>query len=259
MSQEYKTAARRTHRRVPHNRPVLVTGTETQEEVALLEPQTEDLTRDTGTLAEPEIGITPVKSSRRSLSLPKFFSKVEKSEVEESTDEDKVVEARMARAKKSLNGKNATTKENDPVASSKPAARAQTPAKPRLFKTRHIIGMVVYLFGANLVLPYERTLTIGMNIEKNLFTIPGINLPVSTSFLLNIITLIVLLYVLVALDFLPNGKQIGNAQVNSRNNNKSVNANTSVPKAPQATIRQGVKGEHDNLYQSYRTNQRKKR
>ncbi|GER87417.1 hypothetical protein KDW_15790 [Dictyobacter vulcani] len=52
-----------------------------------------------------------------------------------------------------------------------------------------------------------------MHIERTLFVVPGINLPVATSFLINIITLLVFLYALVAFDLLPSGKQFAASKV----------------------------------------------
>ena len=230
-------------------------------------PTTEDLAFNTD--AEDQISkvaIAPVATTRSPLRLPKFFSKVEHDKEEVPSNTDGIVKARMARAKKSLNGKAATTTiENEPEVSAKPVVKAKpnTPAKkPQLFKSRHIIGMVLYLFGANLLLPYEATFIKSVNLEKNIYTIPGINLVLTTSLILNIITLIVFLYLLVAFDLLPNGKQLSANQSQQKNGTKtssSRNVQDVQARAPQPTIRQGVKGDSDDIYQSYRNKQRKRR
>jgi hypothetical protein len=267
MSQEYNTIARRPRRsRAPRSRPVLVTENEaTSEETP---PTTENLAFDlVPTINEAEAVAAPVQVSRNPLRLPKFFSKVEHKEEESSTSTDEVVEARMARAKKSLSGKAAaTTTEVVADESAKPVVKAKaapaTPAKPRLFKSRHIIGMVAYLFGANLLLPAEASFILSSHLEKNLYRIPGINLQVTTSLLANIVTLVVCLYLLVAFDLLPNGKQLSANQVKPRSSTRTSSSNNSqstLVRTPQPTVRQGVKGESDDLYQSYRSNQRKRR
>jgi hypothetical protein len=247
-----------------------VTGSETALEDSA--PTTDNLELDAApTSSETETVAAPIATSRNPLHLPKFFSKVEHNQEESATSTDEVVEARMARAKKSLSGKAvaATTTEVIESVSEKPVVKAKaapaTPAKPRLFKTRHIIGMVAYLFGANLLLPAEANFIINSHLEKNLYKVPGINLQITTSLLANIVTLVVFLYLLVAFDLLPNGKQLSTNQTPSKGGKSGAKTSsasssaTALARTPQPTVRQGVKGESDDLYQSYRSNQRKKR
>lgn len=260
MSQNYNTVAKRPRRsRVPRNRPVLVTGSETQEET--LSPTTEDLTLDTAPVAE-EAASKPAATARRLPRLPKFFSKVEQSEQDGPANKDGVVEARMARAKKNMNTKAAITKAEEAAeAKEKPAAAKARPAtRPSLFKPRHFVGMVIYLIGANALLPLEHTFAVNAHIERVVFTLPIGNLPLTTSFLINILTLIILLYALVAFDLLPNGKQFAASQTQTGKSKSSTSSQgPRTPKVAPPVMRQGVKGEHDDLYQAYRTNQRKKR
>src|SRR5690242_12730437 len=124
MSQNYNTVAKRPRRtRVPRNRPVLVTGSETENQEETTTPTTEDLTLDTAPAAE-EVASKPVATTSRLLPrLPKFFSKVEQSEEDGPANTEHVVEARMARAKKNMNTKAAITKAEEAAeASEKPAA-----------------------------------------------------------------------------------------------------------------------------------------
>ncbi|GLV57720.1 hypothetical protein KDH_45560 [Dictyobacter sp. S3.2.2.5] len=259
MSQNYNTVAKRPRRtRVPRNRPVLVTGNETQEETSA--PTTEDLTLDTTPAVETEVTSEPAAPSRRLPRLPKFFSKVEQSEQDGPANQEGVVEARMARAKKNMNSKAAITKAEEAAAAKEKPAATKAPARPALFKPRHFIGMVVYLIGANFLLPLEHTFAVNTHIERVVFTLPFGNLPLTTSFLINILTLIVLLYALVAFDLLPNGKQFASSQAqSSKSKGGSSSQGPRAPKVAPPTIRQGVKGENDDLYQAYRTSQRKKR
>lgn len=266
MSQEYNTIARKPRRnRSARNRPVLVT--ETEETTEDTPPTTDNLALDvTPTTGETETVTAPAAPSRNPLHLPKFFSKVEHNTEESTTGTDEVVEARMARAKKSLNGKAAATTEVAATEDTKPAAKAKptpaAPAKPRLFKTRHIIGIVAYLFGANWLLPAEAGYIKSANINKVYYTIASLHVQIDTALVVNIVTLIICLYLLVAFDLLPNGKQLSASQTSQKRGVKTTSSNSSsgtAVKTPQPTVRQGVKGENDDLYQSYRTNQRKKR
>lgn len=261
MSQNYNTVAKRPRRtRVPRNRPVLVNGTEMQEEG--VRPTTEDLALDTTPVAEQPVS-EPVATPRGLARLPKFFSKVERNEQNTSTTDKEVADARLARAKKNMNGKAAMVKAEEAAQAksnkSNAVAKPATPAK--LFKPRHFIGMVAYLLGANALLPFEQTLAKNMHIERTLFVIPQINLPIATSFLINIITLLVFLYALVAFDLLPNGRQLAGSKVQPSKGKSSGNTQSgpATPKVAPPVMRQGVKGEHDELYQAYRSSQRKKR
>jgi hypothetical protein len=259
MSQEYNnTIAKRPRRtRTPRNRPVLVTCNEADEEVT-----TEDLTLDTRDSEVTTDPIAPVATTRSPLRLPKFFSKVEHDKEDAPAKTDGIVEARMARAKKSLNGKAATTAvEVEPEVNTKSVAKTKPapPKKPQLFKSRHIIGMALYLFGANLLLPYEGVFLKSAHLESNLFKIATFQ--VTSSIVLNVVTLVVFLYLLVAFDLIPSGKGVKNAQQKNGTKTTSTTQNTqnAQSRTPQPTIRQGVKGDSDDIYQSYRSKQRKRR
>jgi hypothetical protein len=243
MSQEYKTAVKRPRRtRIPRHRPVLVNGsdtltataTEAEEQVA--SPTTEDLALDASTTTEQDTPVTPAEQPKRPLRLPNFFTKTEQ---EVAPSEQDIVDARMARARKSSNGTAAATSANktEGKASAKPAT------------------------SANFVLTFEQTLTVSAGIERNLFEVPGVNLPVSTSVLLNIVTLIVVLYLMVAFDLLPNGKQYARQQAvaNRQNGARGSVQNPARPKQIPPAVRQGVQGQDDDLYQAYRQGQRNKK
>jgi hypothetical protein len=272
MSQEFKTATKRSHRtRTARNRPVLVTENMTDStapeatatgEQGLSQPTTGHLAleeagaRTTGDLANPA-------PARRLSRLPNFFKKTEQ---ETTTSEQDIVNARMARAKKNASDNNdkaaATAIETSSEARAQPAkaqpAKAQPAKRPSMFKPRHIIGLVIYMLVANFVLTFEHSYAISAHIERTLFTIPGFNLPISTSILLNIVTLIVVLYLMVTFDLLPSGKQYAQQQAGqSRNANRGAQSNAT--RRVQPVARQGVQGEDDDLYQAYRQNQRNKK
>ena len=272
MSQDTNTITKRPRRtRVPRNRPVLVSNTATTENTAVADNEisttdtlAEMQTPTTGDLDHNALAITdePAKPARRLPRLPGFFSSVAKSEQESTPSKEEVVEARMARAHKNAASTKVTeesseTKEAKPAV--KPVTKAQAATKPKMFKPRHFIGLVVYLLAAQVVLPEERTLAINLNIEHQLFVIPGMNLPVQTSFLLNIATLVLLLYALVALDFLPSGKQYKQLQDQNKKAAATLTSTQQNPRQIPAAVRPGVQGESDDLYKNYRMSQRKKR
>src|SRR2546430_4863224 len=147
---------RRTRQR--RNHPVLVTATETENAL----PQTGELAADTDSEQQAEATTTtesaPATKARPLSRLPKFFSRVDKSEQRE----EDVVKARLARANydKVSRGSNASTVK----ANTKNDAKTQRKREP-LFKTRHFIGMIIYLFGAELILPYEFTIARRLGID----------------------------------------------------------------------------------------------
>lgn len=268
MSQDINTMTKRPRRtRVPRNRPVLVTNTATTESethttgtlAATQTPVTDNLALDTEHLTQ-DTASAPAKPARRLPRLPSFFSSVTKSEQESTPSKEEVVEARMARAHKNTASKTEQETPTQTKAETKPATKAQAAAgRPKLFKPRHFLGLAAYLLAAQFILPYERIFSIQLGIEKNLFTIPGMNVPVETSFLLNIATLILLLYVLVAFDFLPSGKKYALEQGQSQKAKASSTPGQQNPRQIPASVRPGQQGENDDLYKNYRLNQRKKK
>lgn len=276
MSQDTNTITKRPRRsRVPRNRPVLVSNTATTENTAIADneisasgtlaemqtPTTGDLDRNTEHLT---LAITdePAKPARRLPRLPGFFSSVARSEQENTPSKEEVVGARMARAHKNAASTKVTeegteTKEAKPAV--KPAAKTQAVTRPKMFKPRHFIGLAAYLLAAQVVLPNERNLAINLKVEHELFVVPGMNLPVQTSFLLNIATLVLLLYALVAFDFLPSGKQYRQLQNQNKNAAATLTSTQQNPRQIPAAVRPGVQGESDDLYKNYRMSQRKKR
>lgn len=265
MSQEYKTATKRSHRtRTPRHRPVLVTEsaltgnaeTAVAEEQVIANPTTGQLSLDTPPPPTTEHLITTALFKRPSR-LPNFFKKTEQATSVTAQD---VVDARMARAKKSTSEKTDTVEASSTEAKveTKAPSKAQPAKRPGMFKPRHIIGLIIYMLVANFVLTFERSYVIGAHLERNLFTIPGFNLPISTSILLNIVTLIVVLYAMVTFDLLPNGKQYAQQTAQGKNGRGGTSQGNTVKKV-QPTVRQGVQGQDDDLYQAYRQGQRNKK
>jgi len=264
--------ARKSRRSSQRNRPVLVSsrllGTQESQEsqVGTLEPEISKGSVRTEPLAEEavptEIPAMPVKA-RRAPRLPSFFSKVEKTQEEPETSQEVVVQARLARAKKATSKAEVTSaaseKKEDDKKSAAGANRAAATKRPEpLFKTRHLIGMGIYLIGAEFLLPQETILFRQYKLEQTLGQFPFINIPITTSLLLNLATLILFLIVLVKLNLLPTSLA-GRSAAAARAQQQKREQGTAVEKQPQPTMRQGVKGEDDDLYQAYRSNQRKEK
>jgi hypothetical protein len=271
MSQDYTSVTKRRRARRNHNRPVLVTDTLQNENGTA-----EGLTNTETLVAEPEpIDETPITEptpdiAKRPSRLPRFFSKVEKSEEEDTPSAEDIAQARLARVKR--NNKQAATTTTETTSATATAEESKKTGRPTtfptqrpasMFKTKHIIGFAIYLFAAEFALPWERTLSINLHIDSATTPLTTLNLgslhiPVYAWTLMNIITLVVLLYVLSRFDFLPNSKQLA-AQRAAQGNARGTTSgqNTSVEKVAPPTMRQGVQGEDDDLYQAYRLNQRR--
>jgi hypothetical protein len=263
--------ARKSRRVSRHKRPVLVSSTTqgTQEfqesQVETSEPEISNAPAGTEPLAEASVTTEAPAKARRAPHLPSFFSKVEKTVEESETSQAAVVKARLARAQKTT-----AKAELTPAASEtkeptgKPARganRTGTTASPnKLFKTRHFIGMMLYLFGAEVLLPLETSFFRQIKIEQTLaqFTLFNIPMVITTSVLANLATLVIFLLILVKLDLLPSSMG-GRTAATARAQKQQREQGTAADRVQQQTVRQGVKGEHDDLYYAYRSNQRKEK
>ncbi len=263
------TARKQRHTRRRSNRPTLV-----------IDSATETMERSTGTLdaqAQTDLQTEPLAEEQvkaavataRPLRLPRFFSKVAKEEQEGETAEDEIVKARIARATRSTGAKAATTTKADEQKEhteqeSKPKAASKPAQPPRLFKPRHFLGMGLYLIGAQLLLPWEAYLVQNvLRWNTAFFTIDlfGSKLPIDASLFLNIATLIIFLYALVKFDLLPSTLTARTAAEQraraTRERQSSSNDGQRAAKSLPPAIKQGVKGQDDDLYQAYRQNQRR--
>ena len=277
MSQEYSSSkrARRTARS-QKNKPSLVTSsTNTVENVEAEHP----VGTATQTITEPKplLVPTPEPVEQSSRKLPSFFSKVKKDEpdtVPKETKEAEIVQARLARATR---GKTAPVEAfgTVPAKASKNSAvdskgnAVATPAKPvatkppSLFKTRYIIGMGVYLIAADFLGLYEQKFLTYLGLEKQLtqFNLFGGVLHVNTSTIVFLASLVIILVLLARFDLIPrslggtSAAQRRAGQSQTKTNGTTVSGERVLP----PTVRQGVKGSDDTLYQQYRTSQRRKK
>jgi hypothetical protein len=206
--------------------------------------------------SSPEPVITPPRRG-----LPNFFSFVGKKEEAEPKDVDvarariaRVTRAKIADDKKGAVARAESAKETtSETASSKPASSSKPAPRPGGFKMRYFAGMFIYLIAAQFIGLLERNVLTSFNADVHLFNFFGI--AISTSTVLFLVTLIVILVVLAKFDLLPTSLVGKPAQKQPQKGASS----SAAPKAPQPTVRQGVKGSNDALYQQYRQTQRKKK
>lgn len=259
--QERSTSSKRGSR-AGRNRPVLVTPN-ADSEVTQDQPA-EEISDATQPVAE--VATTTTDEAPRPRRLPKFFSSVARNEQEQAITANPEA-ARIARATRNANSRPA--KESKAEESSAPVQTSanQTPAKaapatssrPRpasAFKMRYLFGILLYLILAEVIGGFERSLLIANKLDKLLFQLGP--LAVSTSTLAFLVTLIVILVILARLDLVPRSLAALSGQPTpQRRPGQSQNTpNSTGVKTPPPAMKQGVKGEDDDLYQEYREQQR---
>jgi len=259
--QERSTSSKRGSR-AGRNRPVLITPN-ADSEVTQDQPA-EEISDATQPVAE--VATTTTDEAPRPRRLPKFFSSVARNEQQQAITANPEA-ARIARATRSANSRPA--KESKAEEASAPAQMSadQAPAKtapatssrPRpasAFKMRYLFGILLYLILAELIGGFERSLLIANKLDKLLFQIGP--LAVNTSTLAFLVTLIVILVVLARLDLVPRSLAALSGQPTpQRRPGQSQNtSNSTGVKTPPPVMKQGVKGEDDDLYQEYREQQR---
>ncbi len=276
MSQEYSTSKRtRRTARSQRNKPVLVTGTN-NEELEIEAEYSGNVATQTIVEPKPLLVPTPEPIEQSVRKLPRFFSNVKKNEqdtAQKETKEAEIVQARLARATRGKApieaigtvpaAKEATsgvTKKLDVPASAKPTP----PKTPSLFKTRYIIGMGVYLLAADFLGLYEQKLLVYLGLEKKLtqFSAFGGTLQVMTSTLTFLASLVIILVLLARFDLIPRSLG-GSSRTRGKAGQSATKSNgTTIGQGERVlppTVRQGVKGSDDTLYQQYRNNQRREK
>ena len=157
--------SRRTRQR--HNQPVLVTTIESTNP----SPQ---IDVDTNTSSEQMTEIPTMSESipetpdEHILRFPKFFSRVDKNDLKY----DEIAKARLARA----NHDKVSRDSKAPIAKTQTKNNTKLQSKTTehrepLFKVRHFVGMTIYLFGAQLLLPYEFAFARQLGIDRTFFTL----------------------------------------------------------------------------------------
>jgi hypothetical protein len=256
-TQQEKTTQYKRSRSAGKNRPVLLT------------PSSDDkIAEELSETAQPveEASSTTTVEDTRPRRLPKFFSSVGKDEKNVASEADPAA-ARIARATRNTgsttSASNRTVNESKPAVSrsnaNKVSTNKATPAKaapPRSgFKTKYLYGIAIYVLVAMFVGQTERAFLVNNHLEKTLFSIGSF--AVTTSTALYLLTLILLLVILARFDLIPRNLGSMGGQPTSQSgravqsSTESGNTKTSPP-----TMKQGVKGADDDLYQEYREQQR---
>ncbi len=256
--QQEKAAPNKRSRSSSKNRPVLVTPSSTDQ---VKEQPVEEISEPVQPVEEVVTETTAEDTQARR--FPKFFSSVGKNDKSATVEAEKA-SARMARATRNSGNtavKNDTAKETKPAPSTnanKPAPKA-APARPQQrpggFKTKYIYGMIIYVAVALFVGQYERAFLVSNHLDKVLFQIGSFSVLTSTA--LYLLTLILLLIILARFDLIPRSLGAMSGQSSNQSGRSSQSSSPSeTTKGQQPTMKQGVKGADDDLYQEYREQQR---
>jgi hypothetical protein len=257
--QQEKTAPSKRSRNSSKNRPVLVTPSS---EDQVTEEQPVEETGESAQPVEDAVSSTTVEETQ-TRRFPKFFSSVGKNDKSAAMEAEQT-SARMARATRNAattSAKGSTAKEEKATPSTSANKPAPKPAsarpKPRQggFKTKYLYGMIIYVVVAMFVGQYERAFLVSNHMDKVLFQIG--TFAVTTSTALYLLTLILLLIVLARFDLIPRSLGAMSGQQTSQSGKTSQSSSQSgTSKGQQPTMKQGVKGADDDLYQEYREQQR---
>lgn len=254
-SQQEKVTPYKRSRSGGRNRPVLVSPSSNDK-------ITEEL-KETPQQVE-EVASTVTVEDTPPRRLPKFFSSVGKNEKEVTAEADPAA-ARIARATRNTGSTSASTrtiKESKPAESKSNATKVSTnkatPVKAAPsrggFKTRYLYGMAIYVLVAMFFGQTERAFLITNHLEKTLFQIGSFAVTASTA--LYLLTLILLLIILARFDLIPRSLGAMGGQPTSQRGRTGQSSGSEEAKTPPPTMRQGVKGADDDLYQEYREQQR---
>lgn len=247
------TSYKRVHRA---NRPILVTAETAEAHEPTAQEMAEVMPPVTQIAVEERPSAEPAAPRRR---LPTFFTSIGKES--QDTPEADPKAARLARAlrnKKSVErGSEEAASEKKPGAAS--AKALATPKRPpSRFKMRYLWGMMIYV----LIAEYLGTLvTSYMNanhLNAPLFQLGSFVFDRAT--LVFLALLVVILMVMARFDLIPsslksmvNGSPSGNVASARKDGPATFDTRAS---AVQPTVKQGIKGSNDDLYQEYRANQR---
>lgn len=263
-AQQEKATQNKRSKSAGKNRPVLVTSSN---DLALKDQSVEVASEATQPVEE--VAPPTTVEDPRPRRFPKFFSSVGKNGNDDAVEADQAA-ARIARAtrnsgvssassRKAKDSKPAESQSNTNKVSTNKVTPAAVPAKAAPtrggFKTKYLYGMIIYVIVAMFVGQYENIFLTSNHLNKTLFTLGSF--AVTTSTALYLLTLIVLLVVLARFDLIPRslGSMSGQSTSQSSRSGQS-SSSTEKSKDSQPTMKQGVKGADDDLYQEYREQQR---
>jgi len=265
-TQQEKAPSNQRSSRADRNRPVLVSST-SNDQVTEDQPVVE--TSDVTLPAEEDAPTSNVEDARPRR-LPKFFPSLGKDTKEQTVEADPKA-ARIARATHGAGASPASSRKVEESKATEPksspgkaatrttsrAASTPAPQRPGGFKMRYILGMLIYLLTAEVVGGFEANLLAANHLNFLLFQLGP--LAVYTSTVAFLVTLLVILLILARLDLVPRnlGALMGQSTARSGRPGQSQSTSESeADKGSQPTMKQGVKGADDDLYQEYREQQR---
>lgn len=268
-SDRQSTSSSKRSARAGRNRPMLVTSQDGEgNELVSLEESSPTLEESR---AEVEAQNAPVAAPKRR--MPAFFSTVGRrthTEEPQETQETDQAQARIARATRNKNAVTKATSEakKPEVKRESASSRSAAPSRPKsLFKTRYLIGMGLYLLAANFIGIFETQFLRAYHLDAVLtkFNLFGSNITISTSTLVFLGTLVIILVALARFDLIPRNFSAmmggsASSQQNRRGSSASSNKNQSTADGGRTippSLKQGVKGANDNLYQEFRSKQRR--
>jgi hypothetical protein len=243
------------------NRPVLVTSSSND---LATKDQSAEVTSEPEQPVEEVVAQTTVEVTQPRR-FPKFFSSVGKSENDGTVEADQA-SARIARATRNSgasSARNRAAEDSKPTQSQSNAKNeapkstsAKTQPRKGSFKTKYLYGMIIYVVVAMFVGQYERAFLASNKLDKPLFQLGSF--AVTTSTALYLLTLIVLLVVLARFDLIPRslGAMSGQSTSQGGRSTSQSSSRSENTKEAQPTMKQGVKGDDDDLYQEYREQQR---
>jgi hypothetical protein len=255
-SDRQSTSSSRRSTRAGRSRPVLVTS---QEVEGAEQANIEEAAPTVDTVEESIPESAPPK--RR---MPAFFSTIGKRAPTEESQEIDPAQARIARATRGKAAPaKASSEDKKTEVKKEPAGRSAASNKPASpFKTKYLIGIGVYLLAANFIGIFETQFMRAYHLDFVLtqFTLFGSKIVISTSTLVFLATLVIILVALARFDLIPRnfsaimgGQQNKSGSGSSSKNQGSTEGSRNIP----PTMKQGVKGADDDLYQEYRSNQKR--
>jgi hypothetical protein len=243
-TQSGKSSPRRAHRA---NRPTLLSGqvgAEPAEQTLVTEEE----------VPSASLASEPPERKRR----PGFFASIGKSQKDTGEQKTDAQAARMARA---MRGKNTDAQAREQGKEKKAVAAGSragaTPARRSGLKMRYIMGMVAYLLIADFLGVGITNWMVTNKLEGIVFTLGSFRATRST--LVFLALLVVILIVMARLDLIPRSLRAMSepaAGQKASTPGRKAPASTFETKAARPTMKQGVRGAHDDLYQEYRDNQR---
>jgi hypothetical protein len=242
------TSYKRAHR--ASRKPILLTEQNGSSAQAI-----EEAARPAVPVAVEERLLTTAEPARKR--GPKFFANVEKIEKTQGQPSADPIAARLARALRGRGASSAQESASEKKTGNNVVKPGAKPAPKSGFKSRYIFGMVAYLLIADVAGVYITNFMNANHINAFVFTAGPITADRSTLVFLALLVIILVLFA--RFDLIPrslSGAMNGGSSARGAASSKKKDEPTFETREAQPTIKQGVQGNHDDLYREYRENQR---